>query len=197
MDDRIDTIFEIGGQDMKFTTFRREEDRVTDQVDEARMNYSCQAGAGQTLENMSTILGLDVRDSLQELALEADRVPVIDATCGVFMELEEQRLIAENHSAREIAAAITRATASSYFNKFVGGTSHVGERCSCQGGPSLGKAFLAAMADVTGRDIHAYPGRELMGALGAALFIRERILSARRDGQETASAFRGWGAASG
>ena len=196
MDDRIDTIFEIGGQDMKFTTFRREEDRVTDQVDEARMNYSCQAGAGQTLENMSTILRLDVRDSLQELALEADRVPVIDATCGVFMELEEQRLIAENHSAREIAAAITRATASSYFNKFVGGTSHVGERCSCQGGPSLGKAFLAAMADVTGRDIHAYPGRELMGALGAALFIRERILSARRDGQETASAFRGWGAAS-
>ena len=119
---------------MKFTTFRRDGDRVTDEVDEARMNYSCQAGAGQTLENMSTILGLDVAGSLQESALEAERVPVIDATCGVFMELEEQRLIAENHSPPEIAAAIVRATASSYFNKFVGGTRLVGRRCSCQGG---------------------------------------------------------------
>ena len=179
MDEGIDTIFEIGGQDMKFTTFRRDGDRVTDEVDEARMNYSCQAGAGQTLENMSTILGMDVRDSLQESALEARRVPVIDATCGVFMELEEQRLIAENHSAPEIAAAIVRATASSYFNKFVGGTRLVGQKCSCQGGPALGRAFLAAMADVTGQEIHAYPGRELLGALGAALFIRNGILSAR------------------
>ena len=196
MDEEIDTIFEIGGQDMKFTTFRRDGDRVTDEVDEARMNYSCQAGAGQTLENMSTILGLDVRDSLQESALEARRVPVIDATCGVFMELEEQRLIAENHSAPEIAAAIVRATASSYFNKFVGGTRLVGERCSCQGGPALGRAFLAAMADVTGQDIHAYPGRELLGALGAALFVRDGILSARKGDQSTASAFRGWNAAS-
>ncbi len=159
------------------------------------MNYSCQAGAGQTLENMATILGLDVRDSLQEAALRAGRVPVIDATCGVFMELEEHRLIAENHSVEEIAAAIVRATASSYFNKFVGGSGHVRTRCSCQGGPALGKAFLAAIADVSGRDIHAYPDRELMGALGAALFIRERILSSRREGSLTASAFRGWNAA--
>ncbi len=195
MDADIDTIFEIGGQDMKFTTFRRDGDRATDEVDEARMNYSCQAGAGQTLENMATILGLDVRDSLQEAALRAGRVPVIDATCGVFMELEEHRLIAENHSVEEIAAAIVRATASSYFNKFVGGSGHVRTRCSCQGGPALGKAFLAAIADVSGRDIHAYPDRELMGALGAALFIRERILSSRREGSLTASAFRGWNAA--
>ena len=196
MDTDIDTIFEIGGQDMKFTTFRRDGDRATDEVDEARMNYSCQAGAGQTLENMALILGLDVRDSLQETALKAGKVPVIDATCGVFMELEEQRLIAENHSVEEIAAAIVRATASSYFNKFVGGSGHVKTRCSCQGGPALGKAFLAAIADVSGREIHAYPDRELMGALGAALFVREKILSSCKEGARTASAFRGWNAAS-
>lgn len=196
MDDGIDTIFEIGGQDMKFTTFRREGGRATDEVDEARMNYSCQAGAGQTLENMAMILGLEVKNSLQDEALKAERVPVIDATCGVFMEMEEHRLIAENHSRAEVAAAIVRATASSYFNRFVGGPRHVREKCSCQGGPSLGIAFLAAMSAVTGREIHAYPGRELMGALGAAIFLRDSILSARRGGLATASAFRGWSAAS-
>ncbi|MDO9509104.1 MAG: acyl-CoA dehydratase activase-related protein [Thermovirgaceae bacterium] len=195
MDGDIDTIFEIGGQDMKFTTFRRDGERATDEVDEARMNYSCQAGAGQTLENMAMILGLDVKDSLQEEALRAERVPVIDATCGVFMEMEEHRLIAENHTPAEVAAAIVRATASSYFNKFVGGSRHVREKCSCQGGPALGKAFLAAMAGVTGQEIHAYPNRELMGALGAALFSRDRVLSAGKSGLPASSAFRGWNAA--
>ncbi len=195
MDSGVDTIFEIGGQDMKFTTFRRDGLKATDEVDEARMNYSCQAGAGQTLENMAAIIGLDVKSSLQEEALKADRVPVIDATCGVFMEMEEHRLIAENHTVPEIAAAIVRATASSYFNRFVGGGRHVKEKCSCQGGPALGKAFLAAMADVTGRDIHAYPNRELMGAMGAAILARRAVLNSKMEGIPSASAFRGWDAA--
>lgn len=62
-DPDIDTVFEVGGQDMKFTTFKRRDGKATDEVAEARMNYSCQAGAGQTLENMALLLGLDVKDS--------------------------------------------------------------------------------------------------------------------------------------
>ncbi len=188
----IDTVFEIGGQDMKFTTFKRTAGNATDEVQEARMNYSCQAGAGQTLENMAGVIGLDVKDSLQEEALKAVRVPVIDATCGVFMEMEENRLIAENFSKCEIAAAIVRSTAASYFNKFVGGQQHVGEKCSCQGGPALGKAFLAAMAQVTGKEIHAYPYRELFGAYGAALWVRNRVFELENGGGQAKSAFRGW-----
>ncbi len=193
-DDGVDTIFEVGGQDMKFTAFRRSDEGVTDEVIEARMNYSCQAGAGQTLENMARLLDLDVR-ALQEAALRAGRVPLIDATCGVFMEMEEGRLLAEGFSRDEVAAAIVRATAASYFHRFVGGGAHLQERCSCQGGPSLGRAFLAAMAQVTGREIHAFPHRELFGAWGAALFGRERILALRKEGKAVRSSFRGWSAA--
>ena len=191
-DPGIDTIFEIGGQDMKFTTFKRIGENVTDEVQEARMNYSCQAGAGQTLENMARVLGLDVKSSLQELALQAPRVPIIDSTCGVFMEMDENRLVAENFTKAEVAAAIVRATAASYYNKFVGGQRHVQKKCSCQGGPPLGKAFLAAMAQVTGVDIYAYPGRELFGAWGAALVMRDRIRKLQSDGCKVCSAFRGW-----
>ena len=50
-DSDIDTIFEIGGQDMKFTSFAAD-----GTVKEAKMNYSCQAGSGQTLENMADII---------------------------------------------------------------------------------------------------------------------------------------------
>ena len=184
----IDTIFEVGGQDMKFTSFGRD-----GTVKEAKMNYSCQAGSGQTLENMADVINLNVESTLQEAALRAGRVPVIDSTCGVFMEMDENRLIAEGFSRDEIAAAILRATAASYYYKFVGGAQHAGDKCSAQGGPALGRAFLAALAQVTEKQIEAYPHREMFGAWGQALDIIEHIKQSERDGREYGTAFRGWG----
>ncbi len=184
----IDTIFEVGGQDMKFTTF----DPETGNVRNAKMNYSCQAGSGQTLENMADIIGLDVRSSLQDSALRAQRVPLIDATCGVFMEMDENRLIAEGFSKEEIAAAIIRGTAASYYFKFVGGAQTVGNTCSAQGGPCLGKAFLAALAQVSEKQIYAYPHREMFGAWGAALDVINNIREKEANDKACDTAFRGW-----
>ncbi len=183
----VDTIFEIGGQDMKFTCFGKD-----GTVKEAKMNYSCQAGSGQTLENMADVINLNVEDTLQEAALRAPRVPIIDSTCGVFMEMDENRLIAEGFSRDEIAAAILRGTAASYYYKFVGGAQHVGQNCSAQGGPALGRAFLAALAQVTDKHIEAYPHREMFGAWGQALDIIEQIKRAGREGKPYGTAFRGW-----
>jgi activator of 2-hydroxyglutaryl-CoA dehydratase/predicted nucleotide-binding protein (sugar kinase/HSP70/actin superfamily) len=184
---QIDTIFEIGGQDMKFTTFAKD-----GTVKQAKMNYSCQAGSGQTLENMADIINLNVENSLQDAALKAERVPIIDSTCGVFMEMDENRLIAEGFSKEEIAAAIVRGTAASYYYKFVGGSQHVGKKCSAQGGPPLGMAFLAALAQVTEKDIEAYPHREMFGAWGQALDIIENIKLKTQQGKQCDTAFRGW-----
>ncbi len=183
----VDTIFEVGGQDMKFTSFAAD-----GSVKEAKMNYSCQAGSGQTLENMADVINLNVENTLQEAALSAKRVPIIDSTCGVFMEMDENRLIAEGFGRDEIAAAIVRGTAASYYYKFVGGSQHVGRKCSAQGGPPLGKAFLAALAQVTGKEIEAYPHREMFGAWGQALDIIQGIKQLEREGKKYASAFRGW-----
>ncbi len=182
-----DTIFEVGGQDMKFTSFGPD-----GTVKEAKMNYSCQAGSGQTLENMADVINLNVENTLQEAALRAPRVPIIDSTCGVFMEMDENRLIAEGFSRDEIAAAIVRGTAASYYYKFVGGSQHVGRKCSAQGGPPLGKAFLAALAQVTNKHIEAYPHREMFGAWGQALDIIESIKQLEQQGKKYGSAFRGW-----
>jgi len=186
-DPGIDTIFEVGGQDMKFTTFAKDET-----VKQAKMNYSCQAGSGQTLDNMADIINLNVENSLQQAALKAERVPIIDSTCGVFMEMDENRLIAEGFSREEIAAAIVRGTAASYFYKFVGGSQHVGLKCSAQGGPPLGTAFLAALAQVTDKEIEAYPHREMFGAWGQALDIIENIKRLEQQGKKCETAFRGW-----
>jgi len=186
-DPTTDTIFEVGGQDMKFTRFRPD-----GTVKEAKMNYSCQAGSGQTLENMAALINLKVENTLQEAALNADCVPIIDSTCGVFMEMDEQRLLAEGFSKEQIAAAIVRGTAASYFYKFVGGNRNVGQVCSAQGGPALGKAFLAALAQVTGCRINAYPHREIFGAWGQALDIIQHIRQCQASGRPYGTAFRGW-----
>ena len=188
----IDTIFEIGGQDMKFTTFRTDENGPADTVERAEMNYSCQAGSGQTMENLASVIDLDVEGSLQEYALKAERVPVIDSTCGVFMEMDVNRLIGEGFTREEIAAAIVRATAASYYYKFVGGSRHVGRKCSAQGGPALGKAFLAALAQVSSVDIYAFPHREVFGAWGAALAVCRNIQKCEQKGEPFGTAFRGW-----
>ncbi|MEA3224552.1 MAG: acyl-CoA dehydratase activase-related protein, partial [Planctomycetota bacterium] len=187
-DPEVDTIFEVGGQDMKFTSFAAD-----GTVKEAKMNYSCQAGSGQTLENMADIVNLDVESSLQEAALSAERVPLIDSTCGVFMEMDENRLIAEGFSKEEIAAAIVRGTAASYYFKFVGGSGHGAKKSSAQGGPPLGMAFLAAMAQVTEKEIQAYPHREMFGAWGQALDIIENIKQFEAQDKSYDTAFRGWG----
>ena len=186
-DSDIDTIFEVGGQDMKFTSFSPD-----GTVKEAKMNYSCQAGSGQTLENMADVINLNVENTLQEAALKAERVPIIDSTCGVFMEMDENRLIAEGFGKEEIAAAILRGTAASYYYKFVGGSGHAGRKCSAQGGPPLGKAFLAALAQVTEKQIEAYPHREMFGAWGQALDIIQGIKQLEEQGKRCGSAFRGW-----
>ncbi|MHC4456176.1 MAG: acyl-CoA dehydratase activase-related protein [Planctomycetota bacterium] len=183
----IDTIFEIGGQDMKFTSFIKD-----GTVKEAKMNYSCQAGSGQTLENMADVINLNVENTLQESALKASSVPMIDSTCGVFMEMDENRLVAEGFSKEQISAAIIRGTAASYYHKFVGGSQHVGEKCSAQGGPPLGKAFLAALAQVTEKEIEAYPHREMFGAWGLALDIIKNIKQLEKQNKKYDSAFRGW-----
>ncbi|MHC4517336.1 MAG: BadF/BadG/BcrA/BcrD ATPase family protein [Planctomycetota bacterium] len=183
----VDTIFEVGGQDMKFTSFAPD-----GTVKEAKMNYSCQAGSGQTLENMADVINLNVESTLQEAALNATRVPIIDSTCGVFMEMDENRLISEGFSRDEIAAAIIRGTAASYYYKFVGGAQHAGDKCSAQGGPALGKAFLAALAQVAEKQIEAYSHREMFGAWGQALDIIKHIRHLEDEGAKYGTAFRGW-----
>ncbi|HLB73827.1 MAG TPA: acyl-CoA dehydratase activase-related protein, partial [Sedimentisphaerales bacterium] len=59
-------------------------------------------------------------------------------------------------------------------------------------GPPLGKAFLAALAQVTGKQIEAYPHREMFGAWGQALDIIRGIKELEQAGKKYGSAFRGW-----
>lgn len=170
---KVDTIFELGGQDAKFTVFSKD-----GSVKKAKMNLSCMAGTGQTMQNMIKMIGLDYKE-FERLALSAKRTPVVDETCGVFTEAGISRLVSLGLPKEEIAAAIAYGFIGGYINKFVG-SEKFGDFISAQGGPFNNMACLAALALHTGREINAFPHRQLFGAYGAALAAYERI----KEGEE-------------
>jgi len=179
-----DTILEQGGQDAKFTVFDG------DVVKFSKMNLSCMAGTGQTMENMGEMIGLNVIE-LNEAALKAKRVPVIDQTCGVFGEFGVSELIALGLPKEEIAASIIYQCAGGYINQFVA-NERLGSVISAQGGPMLGKAVLAAIAGLTGKEINAFPHREIIGAFGAALAVLKNVEELEKSAISYETKFRGW-----
>lgn len=183
--ENTDTIFELGGQDAKFTLFNPD-----GTVKKSRMNLSCMAGTGQTMQNMVEMLGLDIRTSFHDYALAAESTPVVDDTCGVFTEAGIARLISLGFPKEEIAAAIAYGFMGGYVNKFIGNETF-GQVASAQGGPFLGKAPLAALAMHTGMTIHAFPHRQMFGALGAAIAAHKTMEQLRRDNIDFACQFRG------
>lgn len=184
---KVDTIFELGGQDAKFTLFNKD-----GTVKKSKMNLSCMAGTGQTMHNMVEMIGLDIKTNFHDYALKAKRTPIVDDTCGVFTESGVAGLIAMGFPKEEVAAAIAYGFMGGYVNKFIG-SENFGEYASAQGGPFNGKSCLAALALHSGVEIHAFPHRQLFGALGAAIAVKEEIKRSRKE--DTASKFRGLGIA--
>jgi activator of 2-hydroxyglutaryl-CoA dehydratase len=131
------------------------------------------AGTGQTMQNMIKMIGLNF-DSFESLALKAKRTPIVDDTCGVFTEAGISKLVSLGLPKEEIAAAIAYGFIGGYINKFVG-SERFGEFISAQGGPFNNKACLAALALHTGREINAFPHRQLFGAYGAAIASHQRL----------------------
>ena len=167
-DEKVDTIFELGGQDAKFTLFSKDGG-----VKKAKMNLSCMAGTGQTMQNMIKMIGLDNR-SFEKLALKAKKTPIVDETCGVFTEDGISKLVSLGLPKEEVAAAIAYGFIGGYINKFVG-SEKFGDFISAQGGPFKNLACLAALAAHTNKKINAFPHRQLFGAYGAAIAAYNRL----------------------
>ncbi len=180
----VDTIFECGGQDAKFTVFNKD-----GTVKKSKMNLSCMAGTGQSMKNMLDMLGFDFQ-TFRDYALAAERTPVTDEMCAIFTEAGVLKLLALNFPREEIAAAIAHGFMGGYANKFVGSETF-GKFASAQGGPFKGLDCLAALALHTGMEIHAFPHRQLFGAMGAAIVAYNELKKMNSEGNTPILRFRG------
>lgn len=161
-DPHVDTIFEIGGQDAKYTYIRG-----GIPADYA-MNDACSAGTGSFLEEAAKeTMGVET-ERIGELALRGLRPPNFNDQCAAFVSSDIKNAIHEGISTEDILAGLVYSVGMNYINR-VKGNRPVGHHIFMQGGVCYNKAVPMAMAMLTKKKIIVPPDPGLMGAFGVAL----------------------------
>lgn len=166
----VDTIFEIGGQDSKYTSLKS---RVA--VD-FNMNESCSAGTGSFIEESAKDdLGVSM-EQIAELALKSRKPPRFSDQCAAFANTDIRKAFQEGATREDNLAGLVYAIVENYVSKVVG-KRKIGDHILFQGGTSKNRAIAHAFAAKTGKHITVPPDSELIGCFGIALWLREKILS--------------------
>ncbi len=167
-DSEVETIFEIGGQDAKYTYI------VNKVPADYAMNEACSAGTGSFIEEAAyESLGVKVED-IEKIAMSADRPPNFSDQCAAFISSDIKTAQNENISKTNIIAGLVYSICMNYVNR-VKGNRAVGKKVFMQGGVCYNKSIPIAMAALTGVDIIVPPDPGLMGAFGVALDVKEKI----------------------
>ncbi|MGV8153298.1 MAG: acyl-CoA dehydratase activase [Alkaliphilus sp.] len=164
----VDTIFEIGGQDAKYTY-------ITNGVpSDYAMNEACSAGTGSFLEEAAKeSLSIDTKE-IADYALLADKAPNFNDQCAAFIGSDIKNAIQEGIGIEGIAAGLVYSICMNYVNR-VKGNRMVGNKIFMQGGVCYNSAVPMAMAALTEKEIIVPPEPGLMGAFGVALVVEERL----------------------
>lgn len=168
-DKRVDTIFEIGGQDAKY--IRLSEGRVVD----AAMNEACSAGTGSFIEEQGKkFQGIENVVQLGKEALGAEFGVSLGQHCSVFMAEIIDEAVAAEMPRQSIIAGIYDSIIQNYLNR-VKGSRSVGSVIFCQGMPFAADALAAAVVRQTGSEVVVPPNPGTIGALGIALLTRKEL----------------------
>ena len=164
----VDTIFEIGGQDAKYTY-------ITNGVaSDYAMNEACSAGTGSFLEESAwETLGIRMED-IADWALRGDHPPNFNDQCAAFISSDIKNASHEGVSKEDTVAGLVYSICMNYVNR-VKGSRPMGRKIFMQGGVCCNRAVPIAMAALSGKEIIVPPEPALMGAYGVALEILDRI----------------------
>jgi len=165
---RVDTIFEIGGQDAKYTY-------LTEGVpSDYAMNDACSAGTGSFLEEAAReSLGIDMQD-IGDIALRGKRPPNFNDQCAAFIGSDIKNAFHEGIEKEDVVAGLVYSICMNYLNR-VKANRPMGNTIFMQGGVCYNRAVPMAMASLTGKRIIVPPDQGLIGAFGVALEIKNRI----------------------
>ncbi len=168
LDEQVDTIFEIGGQDAKFIAV---ENGVV--VDFA-MNEACAAGTGSFLEEQAERLGISIKEEFSRLAFQSRQPVRLGERCTVFMEQDVNAWQQRGATREDLVAGLAYSVALNYLNRVVRGR-RIGRCIYFQGGTAYNDAVAAAFAGILGQRIVVPPHNGVIGAIGMALLAREKV----------------------
>ncbi|MEN6565208.1 MAG: acyl-CoA dehydratase activase [Veillonellales bacterium] len=166
----VRTIVDIGGQDCKVISLN-ESGKVVD----FSMNDKCAAGTGRFFESMCRVLDCSL-DDLANYSLQSTSPKTISKQCSVFAESEVITLVNNNVKISDIAAGIhdsiaRRIHAMVYKIGIV-------EDVVLTGGCARNQALIRSLEQqLHSKIVQLKENPQLAGALGAALFARDRAMS--------------------
>jgi predicted CoA-substrate-specific enzyme activase len=167
-DKDVDTIFEIGGQDAKYTY-------LTGGVpSDYAMNEACSAGTGSFLEESAKESLNIATELIGELALKGKNPPNFTDQCSAFISSDIKIAAQEGTERDDILAGLVYSIGLNYLNR-VKGSRPVGKKIFMQGGVCYNKAVPVAIASLMNTQIIVPPDPGLMGAYGVALEVNNRI----------------------
>jgi predicted CoA-substrate-specific enzyme activase len=164
----VDTIFEIGGQDAKYTS-------LTNGVpSDYAMNEACSAGTGSFLEEAAwETLGVPMEE-IADIALQGNSPPNFNDQCAAFISSDIKNAASEGIGRDDIVAGLVYSICMNYNNR-VRGNRPAGNKVFMQGGVCYNRAVPMAMAALTGKSIVVPPDPGLIGAFGVALEVKRRL----------------------
>ncbi len=167
----VRTILDMGGQDCKAI---RCDGNGT--VVNFIMNDKCAGGTGRFLEIMAEVLGVPLA-GIGEAALEAREDIPFNTVCAVFAKSEAISCLRKGVSKENILSGLHEAIAI----RSVGLLKRVGleKDFSISGGIARNRGLVWKLSQKVGLEPLLADEPQLMGALGAALFARERVAGRR------------------
>jgi len=166
-DEDVDTIFEIGGQDAKYTF-------LTGGVpSDYAMNEACSAGTGSFLEEAAKESLSIATEKIGDFAKKGDSPPHFNDQCAAFIGSDIKSAILSGISVENICAALVYSICNNYLTR-VKGNRTVGKKIFMQGGVCFNSAIPIAMSKLLKKPVIVPPHPGLMGAFGASLIWIEK-----------------------
>jgi len=166
------TILEIGGQDSKIILLR------DGMVSDFAMNTVCAAGTGSVLDSQAARLGIPIED-FGGYALKAKNPVRIAGRCAVFAESDMISKQQAGHTNEDIMAGLCDALVRNYLNN-VAKKKEIRTPIVFQGGVAANVGIAAAFEQALKQKVIIPQHYDVMGAFGAALLAKERLLSSGR-----------------
>jgi predicted CoA-substrate-specific enzyme activase len=166
IDPKVDTIFEIGGQDSKYISI---DNGV---VVDFEMNKVCAAGTGSFLEEQAEKLDISIKEEFGSLALSAEEPVRMGERCTVFIEsdlVHHQQMGAQKD---DLIAGLSYSIVQNYLNRVVGDR-RIGNRIFFQGGTAFNRGVVAAFEEVLDKEIIVPENHDVTGAIGVAILAME------------------------
>ena len=162
----VKTVLDMGGQDCKAIACDGS-GKVTSFV----MNDKCAGGTGRFLEMIAEVLNIPL-SQIGEVALQSTTAIPFNTICAVFAKTDAIKYLKQGVAKKDILSGLNEAISTRSFNllKRIG----IQKDFAITGGISKNSGMVAKIAEKVGLEPMLCEDPQLVGALGAALFAKDK-----------------------